>query len=138
MPAIYVARSQALQKWGAEVGLGKHVYKVGIGDGNAAAIESALNAQNLAGQNDWKAVKVQKLDAPLDETAVLARLAGREKEIDPAFYPRLKGARGIFKVKIENVANSLLVQQALGMGELKIEKVKPADVAAYLIRNAVE
>jgi hypothetical protein len=120
------------------VGLGKHVYKVGIGEGKAAEIEAALNAQSLAGMTDWKALKVQKLDEPVDEAAALARLAGREKEIDPNFYPRIRGARGIFKVKVENVANSLLVQQALGTGELKIDKVKPADIAAYLIRNAIE
>lgn len=138
MPVIYVARSQAQQKWGAEVGLGKHVYKLGIGEGKAADIEAALNAGAVAGQTDWKVIKAQKLDRAVDEEQAIARLAGREKVVDPNFYPKLRGVRGVFKVKLENVGNSLLVQQALGTGEMKIEKVKPADVAAYLIRNAVE
>jgi len=137
MPVVYVARSLALQKWGAEVGLGKHVYKVGVGEGKAAEVEAALNAESLAGQTDWKVVKLQKVDMA-DEDAVLDRLSGREKPVDPNFYPRLRGARGVFKVKLENVANALLVQQALGTGEMKIEKVKPADIALYLIRNGLE
>ncbi|MCC7047503.1 MAG: hypothetical protein IT562_12395 [Alphaproteobacteria bacterium] len=138
MPVIYVARSQALQKWGAEVGLGKHVYKLGIGEGKAAEIEARLNADRVAGQTDWKMVKLQKLEDAIEEEQAVARLSAREKPIDPNFYPKLRGARGIFKIKLENVGNSLLVQQALGTGEMKIEKVKPADVAVYLIRNAVE
>ncbi|MCC6468316.1 MAG: hypothetical protein IT563_08340 [Alphaproteobacteria bacterium] len=138
MPVIYVARSQALQKWGAEVGLSKHVYKVGIGEGKAAEIEAQMNGESLAGQTDWKLVKLQKLDQAVEEDQAIARLAGREKPVDPNFYPKLRGARGIFKVKLENVGNAMLVQQALGTGEMKIEKVKPADVAAYLIRNAIE
>lgn len=137
MPVVYVAKSKGLQDWGAEVGLGKHVYKVGVGEGKAAEIEAALNAEPVAGHADWKVVKLQKADDP-DEVAILAKLAQREKPIDPNFYPRLRGAQGVFKVKLENVGNSMLVQQALGTGEMEIEKVKPADVAAYLLRNGME
>ncbi len=137
MPVVYVAKSKGLQDWGAEVGLGKHVYKVGVGEGKAAEIEAALNAEPLAGHADWKVVKLQKAEDP-DEAAILAKLAKREKPVDPNFYPRLRGAQGVFKVKLENVGNSMLVQQALGTGEMKIEKVKPADVAAYLLRNGME
>ena len=137
MPVVYVAKSKGLQDWGAEVGLGKHVYKVGVGEGKAAEVEAQLNADAVAGHADWKVVKLQKADDP-DEAAILAKLSQREKPVDPNFYPRLRGARGVFKVKLENVGNSMLVQQALGTGEMKIEKVKPADVAAYLIRNAIE
>ena len=137
MPVVYVAKSKGLQDWGAEVGLGKHVYKVGVGEGKMAEVEAALNAENVAGHADWKVVKLQKADDP-DEAAILARLAEREKSVDPNFYPRLRGAQGVFKVKLENVGNAMLVQQALGTGEMKIDKVKPADVAAYLLRNGLE
>lgn len=138
MPVIYVAKSQALQKWGAEVGLGKHVYKVGIGEGSAVAVADALNAEALAGQADWKVLKAQELDEPVDEQAAIARLATREKEVDPNFYPKLRGARGVFKVKLENVSNHFLVQQAFGTGSLKVDKMKPADIAQYLIVNTLE
>lgn len=138
MPVVYVAKSTNQQKWGAEVGLGKHLYRLGVAEaGRAAEIEAALNAESLAGQTDWKIVKLQKVEAA-DEAELQARLARREKPVDPNFYPKLRGAQGVFKVRLENVGNSLLVQQALGTGELKVDKVKPADVAAYLIRNALE
>ena len=137
MPVVYAARSLGLQKWGAEVGLGKHVYKVGVGEGKAAEIEAALNAENVAGQADWKVLKLEKVEA-VDEAEILERLAKREKAVDPNFYPRLRGARGVFKVKLENVGNQILVQQAFGTGSLRIEKLKPADIGAYLIRNGLE
>jgi hypothetical protein len=44
----------------------------------------------------------------------------------------------VFKVKLENVGNQILVQQAFGTGSLRIEKLKPADIGAYLIRNGLE
>lgn len=137
MPVVYAARSKGLQDWGAEVGLGKHVYKVGVGEGKAAEIEAALNAETVAGHADWKVLKLEKVDAA-DEGEVLDRLAKREKAVDPNFYPRLRGARGVFKVKLENVGNQILVQQAFGTGSLRIEKLKPADIGAYLIRNGLE
>lgn len=137
MPVVYAARSLGLQKWGAEVGLGKHVYKVGVGEGKAAEVEAALNAANVAGQADWKILKLEKVEAA-DEGEILDRLGKREKAVDPNFYPRLRGAAGVFKVKLENVGNQILVQQAFGTGSLRIEKLKPADIGAYLIRNGLE
>jgi len=56
--------------------------------------------------------------------------------IDPNDDPKIRGAVGIFKVKIGNAANHLLIKRALAGDEQKLDKVKTADIAAYLIQNA--
>lgn len=135
MTTIYVARSKALGEWGSDVGLGKHLYKVGLAEAEGKAAVAALNAEELAGQGDW--VLVMADDAgDLDEATLLERLGKREKVVDPKYYPRIRGALGIFKVKPDNVENHILVKQALAGREPKLGAVKPADIASYLIANA--
>lgn len=137
MAVVYVAKSAALQEWAHSVGLTKHVYKLGVDPESAEAAIERMNAEARAGQTDWKLVKKQKVEG-VDEAAAIARLAQKEKEVDPAYYPKLRGERGVFKVKIENVENSMVVKAAMsGAAELKNPKAKPTDVAAYLIANAV-
>ena len=137
MATIYVAMSRALASWGADVGLTKHIYKVGVVDGPAEAAVAGLNATAEAGQTDWKLVADREVGA-LDEAAVRARLARRERAIDPALYPKIKGARSLYKVKPANVENHILVKRAFENAEIKAVVVKPADVGAYLIENAIE
>lgn len=137
MPFIYVARSQTLQEWGAEVGLTKHIYKLGVAEGTADEAIAALNAAQHAGQTDWKAVKKQKAGAA-DEGALVARFAQKERMVDPNLYPKLRGATGIFKVRMEAVANYLLVKDALAGGFAKFDKLKPADIGTYMISSAIE
>ena len=58
--------------------------------------------------------------------------------IDPTYYPRLKGAAGVFRIALTNVQNSLLVAKAMTADEPLTEiKVKPKDIADYMIRNAI-
>src|SRR5690606_19304751 len=95
----------------------------------------ALSAESYAGQTDWTLVQEDESGA-LDAAAVMERLGKREKMVDPKYYPRIRGALGIFKVKLENVENHILVKQALAGQETKLGKLKPADIAAYLIVNA--
>ncbi len=57
--------------------------------------------------------------------------------IDPAYYPRLRGATGIFKVSPEHVENHILVSRVMaGASERAELKLKPTDFADYLIQNA--
>jgi len=142
MPVVFVATSKSLSAWGADVGLTKHLYFLGVADESAEAALSAMNAESFAGQGDWKLLKKEKVEAAgadaIDADALIDRLAGREKMVDPGLYPKIRGVRGIFKVKPENVENHLLVQKALESGqELSAVKVKPADIGAYLIASAL-
>jgi len=80
-------------------------------------------------------LKQQAVDG-LEEADAVERLSKKEKMVDPNYYPKIRGAVGIFKVKIGNVANHLLVNRALAGDEQRLDKVKTADIAAYLIQNA--
>jgi hypothetical protein len=134
MSNVYVARSAGLTKWASDVGLGKFVFKVGAADDAEAAVQ-ALNAEAAGGESDWTLVKAQPVEG-LDEAAVIARLGRKEKPVDPTYYPRLRGMAGLFKVKLENVENHMLVKQMMENRDAKPTKPKVADIAAYLIHNA--
>jgi hypothetical protein len=132
MAVIYVARSAKLAKWASDVGLSKHVYKVGVTDEPL----KELVAAGWTGETDWTIVKKEPADG-LDEEAVLTRLARRDTMIDPKYYPRIKGTLGLFKVDPNHVESHLIVGRALeGGGERAELKLKPADFASYLIHNA--
>ncbi len=133
---IYVATSKGLQEWGADHGLTKNLFKLALCAGKAQEAVDALNAEKHGGYTDWKPIKGQKA-GDIDEDTAIKRLAARERLIDPALYPGLKGARGIFKVRMEGVANHLLVKQTLAGNEPKLVKLKPGDIAIYLIQTAL-
>jgi hypothetical protein len=132
MPSIFVARSVKAGKWGSDVGLGKLIYKVGVSDDDP----KALAATGWAGETDWSIVKSEPIDG-LSEDEAIERLARKEKMIDPNLYPKLKGARGVFRLNLAQVENHIVVSRALaGESDLKAVNLKPADFAAYLIHNA--
>ena len=133
MGFIYVARSVKLGRWASDVGLGKHIYKVGVADGDP----KALAAIGWAGETDWTIVRKREVQ-DLEEEETLARLGQKEKMIDPRLYPKLKGAVGVFRLTAPQVENHLLVTRALAGDGGRIEiKLKPADFADYLIHNAL-
>jgi hypothetical protein len=135
MTVIYVARSKSLSEWGATVGISKNLFKVGIVAGSAKEGVAALNEAEFAGASDWTLVASAECATP-DEAAAIERLARKEAAVDPRYYPRIKGAAGIFRVKPKNVENSLLVEKAMA-GEASLDfKLKPADIGNYLIKNA--
>ncbi len=136
MATIYVAKSKSLQSWGAEVGLTKHLYKLGVTPDSAEAAVEALNRAGHGGRNDWRLIGKQSVGS-IEEDTAYARLSRRVAEVDPGYYPKIKGARGIFKVNINGIEQQLLMQKALA-GEIKSITIKQADVAAYLIRNAAD
>lgn len=132
MPVLYVARSVKLGKWAADVGLSKHVYKVGCTDEPLKPLVEA----GWAGEQDWTLVQKQEVEG-IDEAEAIERLARKEKMIDPKYYPRLRGTLGVFKVDPSHVENHIIVSRALaGAAETVDVKLKPADFGAYLIHNA--
>jgi hypothetical protein len=134
MATLYVARSKALSDWGYDVGLSKHIYKVGLTD---EPIKDLI-AAGWAGEKDWSLVKKQDGVAGVTEDEVIDRLAARIKVVDPKLYPRIRETRGIFKVTPAQVENHLLVAKALG-GEpdLRAIKVKAVDFGSFLLANAL-
>jgi hypothetical protein len=133
MPVLFVARSVKLSRWASDVGLGKHVYKVGVAEGDP----KALAAAGWAGESDWKIVRSRDVEG-LSEEEVLERLARKERMLDPNLYPKLKGQPGFVRLRAEQVENHILVTRALAGDSDRLElKLKPADFADYLIHNAI-
>ena len=133
MPLLFVARSVKLSRWGSDVGLGKHVYKVGVADVDP----KTLAATGWAGESDWKIVRTRDVEGLSEEEAV-ERLARKERMIDPNLYPKLKGTAGVFRLRAEQVENHILVSRALAGDSDRVDlKLKPADFADYLIHNAL-
>ncbi len=133
MATIFVARSKRLSDWGYDVGLSKHIYKVGCTE---EPVKDVL-ARGWAGETDWVLVKKQD-GVTVTEDEILERLTKKQKMVDPKLYPRIKDTQGIFKILPSAVENHLLVTKAMaGEGDLKSINVKPADIAAFLIANGL-
>ena len=136
MAVIYVARSKALSDWGGDVGLSKNLYKVGVFDGTAKDAAATLNEEQVAGVDDWTVLK--SADAgELDEAAAIASLTRKKQAlVDPKYYPRIRGAAGIFRIKPKDIENSMLVEKAMAGEESLNFTLKPVDIANFLIKNA--
>lgn len=133
MPVLYVARSVKLARWASDVGLGKHVYKLGVAEEDP----KKLAAAGWAGEADWKIVRRDEVEG-LGEAEAQERLGKKERMIDPNIYPKLKGAAGVYRVSAQHVENHILVSRALAGASDRLDlKLKPADFAAYLVHNAL-
>lgn len=132
MPTIFVARSANICQWASDVGLGKNIFKVGLCDGDSAALVAA----GWAGETDWKLLR-QQADVDLDEAVMLERLTKRQKQVDPIYYPRIKGETGLFKVTDADVQRHIILARALADESEKAPiRLKAVDYANYLIANA--
>ncbi len=133
MAFLYVARSTKLARWASDVGLGRHIYKVGVTE----ADPKTAAATGWAGETDWTIVRKRAVE-DLTEDEAVARLAQKEKMVDPNLYPKLKGAIGVFRLTVPRVENHLLVSRALaGDGGPAEIKLKAGDFADYLIHNTL-
>ncbi len=133
MGFLYVARSAKLSRWASDVGLGRHVYTLGVAEGDP----KAAAATGWAGETDWTIVRRSTVEG-LSEQDAIDRLARKEKMIDPNLYPKLKGATGVFRLTPERIQNHIIVSRALAGDSDRAEiKLKPADYADYLIHNAL-
>ncbi|HEY3911382.1 MAG TPA: hypothetical protein VGM07_16050 [Stellaceae bacterium] len=132
MGCLYVARSAKLGRWASDVGLGRHVYKVGVTERDPKTL-----AAGWAGEADWTILRRREVGG-LSEVEVVTRLAAKEKLIDPNLYPKLKGAAGVFRLAASRVENHILVARAFAGDGGRVEiKLKPSDFADYLIHNAL-
>ena len=132
MPVVYVAASKTLSDWGASVGISKSLYKIGLADDGKAAVAD-LNAGTVAAAEDWKLVKAAEA-GDLDADTLDERLAAAEIVVDPNYYPKLRRASGVVRVRPETVENALLVEKAMANETSLTMKLKPADFADWLIR----
>ena len=135
MPIVFIAHSKQASLWGADVGLGKNIFLLSTAE--TADEAAAFLAAKPCGAEDWTLIKKEEVDSA-DTQALQDKLAVKEKRVDPALYPRLRGFQGLYKVKIENVENHLMVKKALEGEAPKIIKVKPVDIAGYLLLNALK
>ena len=65
-------------------------------------------AAGWAGESDWSIVKSEPVEG-LSEDEAIDRLAAKERMIDPNLYPKLKGARGVFRINPTKVENHIVV-----------------------------
>ena len=91
MGILFVARSVRLGRWASDVGLGKHVYKVGVAEGDP----KPLAAAGWAGETDWTVVRKREAEG-LGEEEAISRLGRKEKMIDPNLYPNLRAPPAYF------------------------------------------
>jgi hypothetical protein len=135
LATVFVARSKTLSDWGYDVGLSKNIYKIGLTEQPVKDVVAA----GWAGITDW--TLVQKQDGVEGETEdeLIARLAVKVKAVDPKLYPKIRDTAGIFRVVPTQVENSILVARTMaGEPDIPNFKVKPIDIAAFLIANALD
>jgi hypothetical protein len=133
MPSIYAALSPAMQEWGGDVGVSKHLYRVGLAEDDPKAAVDEMNAEGYAGQKDWVLAGSKAAPEGMDAARLLTRLAERLKVLDPLYYPKIKGAKDIVRTDQRKVEANLVIKRTMEGRDSKVPKLKPADYADYII-----
>jgi hypothetical protein len=136
MSSIFVAFSPAMQEWGSDVGVSKHLYRAGLTDGDPKDAVQAMNDEGYAGQKDWTLAGARAVEG-LDDDGFKTRLSERQKVIDPLYYPKIKGAKDIVKLEQRKVEANLVIKRTMEGRDSKVPKLKPVDMADYIIDNLV-
>ena len=137
MPIVYVAMSNAMQEWGADVGVSKQLYKIGLTDGDPEEAVQELCDESYAGHSDWQLAASRDADG-LDAETVLARAVERQKTLDPLYYPRLKGAKDIVRLDQRKVEANIVIKNTMEGKNSKVPKLKPVDMAEFLIEVVLQ
>lgn len=136
MPSVYIAMSAAMQEWGADAGISKHLYKVGFTEGTPEEAVKALNEATYGGQTDWALAGAREA-ATIDEAALMARIADRMKVIDPLYYPKIKGAKDIVRLDQRKVEAHIVIKLTMEGRASKVPKLKPKDMAGFILDAAL-
>ncbi len=134
MSIVYVAMSNAMQEWGADVGVSKQLYKVGYAEGDPLDAIKLLNDENYAGHSDWQLAGSREVEG-LDTETVFERACERQKVLDPLYYPRIKGAKDIVRLDQRKVEAHIVIKKTMEGRDSKVPKLKPADMADFLIEG---
>ena len=135
MPLLYIAASKTLSRWGGDVGLGKQIFKIGLAADAAGLSDWLLSGACQCG--DWTLARQQDVLSS-GEDAFFQALAVKEKLVDPALYPRLRGESGIVRVQQGRVENFKLSQLALKGEQPDKVSVRQSDIISYLLEQALK
>jgi hypothetical protein len=136
LSTIYVAFSRAMQEWGSDVGVGKHLYKTGLTDEDPKDVIKALNDEACAGQKDWALAGAREVEG-LDAEAFAARLPERQKILDPLYYPKINGAKDIMKLEQRKIEANIVIKRTMEGRDSKVPKLTPALIADFLIDTMI-
>ncbi len=137
MPSIiYVAFSPTMQEWGSDVGVSKHLYKAGLTDEDPKDAIQELNDATYAGQKDWELAGAREV-ADMDPETFTARLAERQKTIDPLYYPKIKGAKDIVKLEQRKVEANIVIKRTMEGRDSKVPKLTPILMADFVIDSLI-
>ena len=136
MSVVYIAMSVAMQEWGADVGVSKHLYRVGFTDGEAQEAVQDMCDEGYAGHTDWQ-LAGNRDAGDLDAETLLQRAVERQKTLDPLYYPRIKGAKDIVKLDQRKIEANIVIKKTMEGKDSKVPKLKPSDMAEFLLDSVL-